>query len=453
MGSAEDALLLAGRRGLALLWPSTTHSPVSMRKRTNSPEQQSAQDTLFSAPAAVTEMPRASPGHAPVIPVAGDPSKCPEDTEASAAKMDGNYLRCEFGSASGTLPDSPIAGAGKCCYHKGQGLFLYPVRSDIWKKLLDSRRQDGLEGTDNAKYVPDGRTSCNGQGETGAAQVQHGQPIKQIFEGAPQYCEYGNHRVLIPFPAFLSRCCWDTQKERFNVHFYPNNVPIVLVHGLHDDSRVWDSTVKYFREENRWNGEIWRFDFSDTTDEDIEVNTRRFFVFLKYTGLLWRNFNLVAHSMGGLLAREAISLSGGHLSPKLLVDHLVTLATPNFGTDLAAWCIFDPLNVFKKCYDSTQELKTNSAFLKSLNSRTSGTYNRSNTMTWGITGDGMVYRIDGTDVTSLPGADNSNVGCHTEEVDGSTPTYPCNDAAFKPQIHTSITRKKQVLNAILKMVS
>ena len=105
--------------------------------------------------------------------------------------------------------------------------------------------------------------------------------------------------------------------------------PVILVHGIHSDSRDMTRMARHFRAEGR---EVFTPDLSPNGGEaTIEELGRQLADYAaKHVGR-GRKFDLVGFSMGGLVSRYYVQRLGGAER----VGHLVTIAAPHHGTVLA----------------------------------------------------------------------------------------------------------------------
>ncbi|MFI6514249.1 esterase/lipase family protein [Spirillospora sp. NPDC050679] len=136
------------------------------------------------------------------------------------------------------------------------------------------------------------------------------------------------------------------------------NRAVYFIHGYQreegkgQDCRMWDKTKKHFRNQ-KWTGGLitwgyYKADKNCTVEYGGNQNTD-----LKYVSrsLAWDIYNrytskgktvdVVAHSMGGLVIRNAIArVKRGHdgFPPRLYVEDVVTLGTPHGGSDGAKLC-------------------------------------------------------------------------------------------------------------------
>jgi len=162
---------------------------------------------------------------------------------------------------------------------------------------------------------------------------------------------------------------------------------VILVHGLDDPGRVWMNLAPALIEEGF---SVWILTYPN--DQPIMESAQFFLKSIKSHNVSGtRNISIVAHSMGGLVAREMLT------NPELLytektergdlprVNQLIMVGTPNHGSELARFRVFtefrDQLgNLFKKNYHWLQgivdgageagiDLIPGSKFLKGLNSR------------------------------------------------------------------------------------
>ena len=163
---------------------------------------------------------------------------------------------------------------------------------------------------------------------------------------------------------------------------------VILIHGLDDPGKVWMNLAPALVE----NGfDVWVMNYPN--DQPIresakflseEINNRQ--------SLLKPNLVLVAHSMGGLAAREMLTCpqigyserAGQGVFPK--IDHLIMVGTPNHGSNLAHFRVFAELReqvvhlvkgdfhwlmpILDGSGEAGADLLTESSFLGDLNRRT-----------------------------------------------------------------------------------
>ncbi|MGI5484804.1 esterase/lipase family protein [Streptomyces lavendofoliae] len=115
--------------------------------------------------------------------------------------------------------------------------------------------------------------------------------------------------------------------------------PIVFVHGWHSGASTWDSMVRYAHREGYGLEELVPFDYSEMSNPGrsvpIEDIARELRDFIADKRLAEKSpdgtVDIVAHSMGSLVARQYMKFEGGVDK----VNHYVSLAGPNHGTALA----------------------------------------------------------------------------------------------------------------------
>ncbi|MGI5165845.1 esterase/lipase family protein [Spirillospora sp. CA-253888] len=174
------------------------------------------------------------------------------------------------------------------------------------------------------------------------------------------------------------------------------NRAVYFIHGYQRkegkglDCRMWDKTKKHFRNQ-KWTGGLitwgyYKADKNCTVEYGGSQNTD-----LKYVSrsLAWDIYNrytskgktvdVVAHSMGGLVIRNAIArVKRGHdgFPPRLYVEDVVTLGTPHGGSDLANGC------------SSTQckQMRGHGGHLKWLNGLPTGNFQATGGTNWTLAG-------------------------------------------------------------------
>jgi pimeloyl-ACP methyl ester carboxylesterase len=132
--------------------------------------------------------------------------------------------------------------------------------------------------------------------------------------------------------------------------------PLLLIHGITCNRSIWRSWLQ--RLEAAGFGPIWATNL-EPVFADIEIHAARVERELR---TLRQQSNgtpvaIVAHSMGGLVARAALRrVRSG------VISHIITIATPHYGTQLARWFRWLPL----------QQMCPESAWLRTLNAAQEG---------------------------------------------------------------------------------
>lgn len=135
--------------------------------------------------------------------------------------------------------------------------------------------------------------------------------------------------------------------------------PVLLIHGYNSDSSIW--TGSKVRQDIEASGRtVYTIDLPDPTG-DIRFNA----VFLQ--AKIWEirvttgasKVDLVAHSMGGLVARDYITSDGPYSTYQGDVSSLTMLGTPNHGT----------LSALLPYNTAAEQMRPNSDFLQDLNAR------------------------------------------------------------------------------------
>lgn len=113
---------------------------------------------------------------------------------------------------------------------------------------------------------------------------------------------------------------------------------VVLIHGLDEPGAVWDDLVPALLDKNL---HVAKFDYpNDGPIAEASKLLAQSLTRLKNQGV--QRVDLVAHSMGGLVARDALTRDDSYAgdaagSPSFpAVDRLILLATPNQGSKLTA---------------------------------------------------------------------------------------------------------------------
>ncbi len=109
----------------------------------------------------------------------------------------------------------------------------------------------------------------------------------------------------------------------------PEYNPVVLVHGIHSNSRDMTRMARHFRAEGR---EVFTPDLSPNGGQaTIEELGKQLADFTAKHMKRGRKFDHVGFSMGGLVSRYYVQRLGGEKH----VAHLVTIAAPHHGTVFA----------------------------------------------------------------------------------------------------------------------
>jgi pimeloyl-ACP methyl ester carboxylesterase len=117
----------------------------------------------------------------------------------------------------------------------------------------------------------------------------------------------------------------------------PNRESVVLVHGLDDPGKVWQNLAPDLAGE-RFN--VWLMEYPN--DQPILESAELFFEELERLRQLGtERISIVAHSMGGLVAREVLTrpemdyVTAARDGRVPEVEELIMVATPNHGSQLA----------------------------------------------------------------------------------------------------------------------
>ncbi|MBY0312896.1 MAG: alpha/beta fold hydrolase [Phycisphaerales bacterium] len=167
---------------------------------------------------------------------------------------------------------------------------------------------------------------------------------------------------------------------------------VVLVHGLDEPGAVWDDLAPALLDKKH---HVAKFDYpNDGPIVDASILLTQTLTRLKSQGV--QRVDIVAHSMGGLVARDALTRSDAYAGDAAgsaslpAVDRLILLATPNQGSKLTALQpVSEAREQLARAIDGTQasgsglvnsyadgageaarDLSTGSAFLTALNART-----------------------------------------------------------------------------------
>ncbi len=117
----------------------------------------------------------------------------------------------------------------------------------------------------------------------------------------------------------------------------PTEEPVVLIHGLDDPEKVWVNLAPTLAREGF---DVWKMQYPN--DQPIRDSARLFFERLKtFRELGAKRIMIVAHSMGGLVSREALTNPEfGYIEkardgevPEVI--ELILVGTPNHGSEFA----------------------------------------------------------------------------------------------------------------------
>ena len=128
-----------------------------------------------------------------------------------------------------------------------------------------------------------------------------------------------------------------------------NRIPLVLIHGLQEDSTVWTAFLTYWSNSPDLRSKFKPFEFGYYTDNSEITSTDPTSVYQlgqdlggyleqgSTYGLNGAPVAIVAHSMGGLVARSMMAnyFFADHSKGDSKVSLLITLATPHHGTPAA----------------------------------------------------------------------------------------------------------------------
>lgn len=122
--------------------------------------------------------------------------------------------------------------------------------------------------------------------------------------------------------------------------FIPENAPdvgrpvVLLVHGLDEPGDIWDELAPALHLDGH---RVLRFNYPNDQSPDRSADTLARALEKQVTQAEIKEIAIVAHSMGGLIARDLLTRhaqAGDWHGPK--VRHLITVGTPNQGSPVAA---------------------------------------------------------------------------------------------------------------------
>ena len=104
-----------------------------------------------------------------------------------------------------------------------------------------------------------------------------------------------------------------------------NGKPVVFIHGMNSDGSRWNKLLDQLQKNGFYDDhQVWVFQYNWA--ESIAINGLDLFNKINEKGI--QNPVIIAHSMGGLVARSYIAQGG-------VIDKLLTFGTPHLGTTLA----------------------------------------------------------------------------------------------------------------------
>lgn len=160
--------------------------------------------------------------------------------------------------------------------------------------------------------------------------------------------------------------------------------PVVFVHGYTSGAGVWGNMKSYAEDQGYKSGDLYAFDYSEKTDrgtgrfDPIESIGKDLAKYIKDNDLLAKSpdgtVDIVAHSMGCLVARSYLKLENG----KENVKHSVCMGGPNHGTIISevgaplGWLQWFVEIAMKRqfpggCDRQCRDMYSRSSFMKSLN--------------------------------------------------------------------------------------
>ncbi|PIN90073.1 hypothetical protein COU57_04570, partial [Candidatus Pacearchaeota archaeon CG10_big_fil_rev_8_21_14_0_10_32_14] len=142
-----------------------------------------------------------------------------------------------------------------------------------------------------------------------------------------------------------------------------NHKPLILVHGKHGESGYWDEdeTQKWFNDRDY---DAWEFYYSG--EDDIPASGALLgdaLDYLKRTNYSSQKFDVVTHSMGGLVSRSYVQGISPY-SYKNDVNHLVMIGPPNHGSGASTGITHNwSTNTLPTPYWKIEELRLNPEIL------------------------------------------------------------------------------------------
>ena len=156
--------------------------------------------------------------------------------------------------------------------------------------------------------------------------------------------------------------------RKVNSSSHPNDSSIIFIHGMTGNLTHWDDVLSELSSEFKDKHDVYLFQYN--WKDSIMINGRILYDSIIAAGL--SNPLIVAHSMGGLVARAYISKGGD-------IARLVTLGTPHLGSPLAKLAnIICFMN-----FPGSQDLRPDGVFIQSLLLNTNDIQNRNKYVLFG----------------------------------------------------------------------
>lgn len=115
---------------------------------------------------------------------------------------------------------------------------------------------------------------------------------------------------------------------------------VVILHGWSDESKSFEPLAKFLKSHGYDPVPVWLGDYISMQDdvmiEDVAKRMQVVIEGLWSSGKLGRNFDLIAHSTGGLVAREWLTAYYLNDAANIPVRRLLMLAPANYGSRLAS---------------------------------------------------------------------------------------------------------------------
>lgn len=143
-----------------------------------------------------------------------------------------------------------------------------------------------------------------------------------------------------PKPVIIPAYSYALTADRNDPSPLKKRTPLVLIHGWNSDYHKWDTLCKWFGKNSLLSSSFKIYRFSYDWSRPIEDNGVELARSVSYNFGENRKFVIVAHSMGGLVARSAIENYNGE-TPEFAsrLQQFIAIATPHHGSPLAniAW--------------------------------------------------------------------------------------------------------------------
>lgn len=239
-------------------------------------------------------------------------------------------------------------------------------KNNLLTSTLDFRQDFGIESVVNllGKIANDSTFSMTGMTDNGTLLKIHGlleadKTMQIAIEGLEEkplfFLFYKKENNILKSPHS------NAYKLELKLGKKGTGRSVILVHGLDDDAETWNTMLNYFRDHGIGKtNNVWVYQYK--WGKHIQDNGRDMAIRVLHeqeNGDMSQDPIIIAHSMGGLVARSCIA-KGSPTKFDIKFHSLVTLSTPHLGSRLA--------DFIGLSNDGVRDLMPGSKFLKALNS-------------------------------------------------------------------------------------